>query len=186
MRRCSRRQLLPRRWRRRRRRRRLQRLQRRLRGRRASTTTPPTLTRRSLPTPTPTLETPTRKTRSTTPRRCRPTSPAPSCHDPSLCEPSHCTPSACARSCGEPPLRVEQVGTHAPKKHTHVEKEGASPGRADGSQKGQRQGEVRAKTSKSRWRIVKAMHRENDFFPNFTGEFDEDSPFAKHFTRKRD
>ena len=44
----------------------------------------------------------------------------------------------------------------------------------------------RAKTSKSRWRIVKAKHREEDFFPNLTGEFDEESPFAKHFTRKRD
>ena len=44
----------------------------------------------------------------------------------------------------------------------------------------------RAKTSKSRWRIVKAKHREKDFFPNLTGEFYEDSPFAKHFTRKRD
>jgi hypothetical protein len=44
----------------------------------------------------------------------------------------------------------------------------------------------RKKTSKSRCRIVKAKHREKDFFPNLTGEFDEKSPFAKHFTRKRD
>ena len=43
-----------------------------------------------------------------------------------------------------------------------------------------------AKTSKSRWRIVEAKDREKDFFPNLTGEFDQDSPFAKHFTRKRD
>ena len=44
-----------------------------------------------------------------------------------------------------------------------------------------------AKTSKSRsWRIVEAKHHEKDPFPNLTGEFDEDSPFAKHFTRKRE
>ena len=36
----------------------------------------------------------------------------------------------------------------------------------------------------SRWRIVKAKRREKYFFPNLTGEFDEDSSFAKHFTRK--
>jgi len=28
-----------------------------------------------------------------------------------------------------------------------------------------------AKTSKSRWRIVEAKHREKDFFPNLTGEY---------------
>ena len=44
----------------------------------------------------------------------------------------------------------------------------------------------KAKTSKSRRPIVKAKHREKDFFPNLTGEFDADSPFAKHFTRKHD
>ena len=45
----------------------------------------------------------------------------------------------------------------------------------------------KAKTSKSRRAaIVKAKHREKDFFPNLTGEFDADSPFAKHFTRKHD
>ena len=44
----------------------------------------------------------------------------------------------------------------------------------------------RKKTSKSRVRIVKAKDREKDFFPNLTGEFDEDSPFASHFTCKRE
>ena len=46
-------------------------------------------------------------------------------------------------------------------------------------------GKAKAKTSRSRWRIVKAVQRKEDFFPNLSGDFDEDSPFAKHFTRKR-
>jgi len=41
----------------------------------------------------------------------------------------------------------------------------------------------KAKTGTSRVLIQKG---EKEFFPNLTGEFDEDSPFAKHFTRKRD
>ena len=44
----------------------------------------------------------------------------------------------------------------------------------------------KAKTSRSRsWRI-EAVQRENDFFPNLSGDFDEDSPLAKHFTRKHE
>ena len=39
-------------------------------------------------------------------------------------------------------------------------------------------------------RIVKGKKREKKLeklmFPNLTGEFDTDSPFAKHFTGKRD
>ena len=41
----------------------------------------------------------------------------------------------------------------------------------------------RAKTSKSRARMIV---EEKEMFPNLTGEFDEESPFAKHFTRERD
>ena len=44
----------------------------------------------------------------------------------------------------------------------------------------------KVKTNRSRRRIKKAMLSENKWFPNLTGEFDEDSPFAKHFPRKRD
>ena len=46
-------------------------------------------------------------------------------------------------------------------------------------------GKAKAKTSRSLWHIVKAVQREKDFFPNLSGEFDEASPFAKHFARKR-
>ena len=43
---------------------------------------------------------------------------------------------------------------------------------------------AKAKTSRLRRRITKAMHREEKkLFPNLTGEFDEDSPLAKHFPR---
>ena len=42
----------------------------------------------------------------------------------------------------------------------------------------------KAKTGTSRVLIQKLGEKE--FFPNLTGEFDEDSPFAKHFTRKHD
>jgi len=46
---------------------------------------------------------------------------------------------------------------------------------------------AKAKTSRSRRRITKAMHREEKkLFPNLTGNFDENSPLARHFTRKRD
>ena len=46
---------------------------------------------------------------------------------------------------------------------------------------------AKAKTSRSRRRITKAIDREEKkLFPNLTGEFDEDSPFASHFTRKRE
>ena len=46
-------------------------------------------------------------------------------------------------------------------------------------------GKAKAKTSRSdSWRI-EAVQRENDFFPNLSGDFDEDSPLAKHFTRER-
>ena len=41
----------------------------------------------------------------------------------------------------------------------------------------------RAKTSKSRARMIV---EEKEMFPNLTGDFDEESPFAKHFTRERD
>ena len=47
--------------------------------------------------------------------------------------------------------------------------------------------QAKAKTRRSRRCITKAMHREEKkLFPNLTGEFDENSPMAKHFTRKRD
>ena len=46
---------------------------------------------------------------------------------------------------------------------------------------------AKAKTSRLRRRITKAMHlEEKKLFPNLTGDFDENSPMAKHFTRKRD
>ena len=46
---------------------------------------------------------------------------------------------------------------------------------------------AKAKTRRSRRRITKAMHlEEKKLFPNLTGDFDENSPMAKHFTRKRD
>ena len=42
--------------------------------------------------------------------------------------------------------------------------------------------QAKAKTRRSR--LTKAMHREEKkLFPNLTGEFDEDSPLAKHFPR---
>jgi hypothetical protein len=41
----------------------------------------------------------------------------------------------------------------------------------------------RAKTSKSRKRMIL---EEKEMFPNLTGDFDEESPFAKHLTRERD
>ena len=41
----------------------------------------------------------------------------------------------------------------------------------------------RAKTSKSRARMIV---EEKEMFPNLTGDFDEESPFAKHLTRERD
>jgi hypothetical protein len=41
----------------------------------------------------------------------------------------------------------------------------------------------RAKTSKSHKRMIV---EEKEMFPNLTGDFDDESPFAKHFTRERD
>ena len=44
----------------------------------------------------------------------------------------------------------------------------------------------KVETSRSHWRIKKAMDSEKQWFPNLTGDFDEESPFAKHFSGKRD
>ena len=46
-------------------------------------------------------------------------------------------------------------------------------------------GKAKAKTSRSdSWRI-EAVQRENDFFPNLSGDFDEDSPLTTEVKDRR-